>query len=74
MNDNVVDFPGPTTVDIPPNQVLQKAIEADLASVIVVGVDKDGKFYLAMSNASIPECGWQLEIAKTILMDAAIGD
>lgn len=74
MNDNIVDFPGPTTAPIPPNQVLQKAMEADLASAIVVGLDKEGKFYLAMSNSSIPECGWQLEIAKTMLMNAAIGD
>lgn len=37
MNDNVIDFPGGTTVDIPAEKILKAAIEADLGDCVVMG-------------------------------------
>lgn len=47
MNDNVIRFPGASTVDIPAESILKDAIEAGLTDVVVMGWTKDGDEYFA---------------------------
>lgn len=53
MTDNVVDFPGGTTVDIPAEKVLKAAIEADLDDVVVMGWTKDRNEYFAGTTSDL---------------------
>lgn len=68
MTDNVIAFPGVTTLDIEPSKVLSSAIEQDLDSAIVIGRDKDGSLYFAASGGDAFETLWLLEIAKRELL------
>lgn len=43
-----------TTLPIPPEKVLQAAIDRGLQEVVVVGFDNDGEFYFAGSDAGTP--------------------
>lgn len=61
-----------TRLDIPVDRVLQKALDADLDAVAVVGWDKSGKLYFAGSYAAGPETLWLLALAQRELL--AIGD
>lgn len=53
-----------TRLDIPVDRVLDAAKESGLESVIVVGRDGNGEFYLASSKANVVEVLWDLEVAK----------
>lgn len=53
MNDNVIDFPGGTTVDIPAEKILKAAIEADLGDCVVMGWTKDGDEYFAGTTSDL---------------------
>lgn len=66
--DNVVMFPGATSLDIPPDRVLAGAMEK-LELAIVIGVDKDGDLYFAASTADDREINWLLDMAKRALFD-----
>jgi hypothetical protein len=65
---DVVELDVVTSLDLPPERILNKALEKDLAGVIVVGTDKDGEFYFASSYAAGPEVLWLLEGAKMKLL------
>jgi len=62
--DNVVVFPGPTTLDIPVERVLSAAQEAGLAGVLVIGALPSGALYVAASSGSPAEAVWDMERAK----------
>lgn len=51
MTDNVVQFPGATTVDLSAGAVLKMAMEEKLDMVVVMGWDKDGNEYLASTTS-----------------------
>lgn len=53
MNDNVVQFPGATTMDVPVQKVLEEAIKADLEDVVVMGWTKDGQEFFSGSSSDI---------------------
>lgn len=59
---NVVDFTGITRLDLDPERVLAKAA-GQLASVIVVGFDKDGEEFFASSVSDGGEALWILQRA-----------
>lgn len=46
---DVVPFTGNTTADMPPETVLSAAIEAGIDPAVVIGLDNDGRFYVASS-------------------------
>ncbi len=71
MSENVVTFPGITTLDIPPERILQKAGEAGLMDVVVLGYDKNGDEYFASSVADGAEVLWLLERLKLQLLRLA---
>jgi hypothetical protein len=60
----VVDQNWPTSLDILPERVLTGALEADLETVIVIGMTKDGALYTGTSQASLAENVLLLEVAK----------
>jgi len=60
----VVDQNWPTSLDILPERVLTGALEADLETVVLVGMTKDGALYMGTSQASIAENVLLLEVAK----------
>ncbi len=66
----VLPFTGGTTVQIPVPKVLAGAEEADLAEVVVVGIDREGAFYIASSLEGTAEMTVVLlERAKLRLLD-----
>jgi len=64
----VVPFIGPITGNIiPPENVLNGAIDAGLTEVTVIGYDQDGQIYVA-STTSPADVMWCLEEAKHYLL------
>ena len=64
---DVVDFDGFTTLPVDPDWLLQKAI-GQMARVVIIGVDKDGKEFLA---SSVADCGtilWDVERARLAVL------
>lgn len=57
-----------TTLDVPPERVLRRAMEADLEKVVVIGWDKEGEEYFASSVADGGDVLWMLERAKINLL------
>lgn len=67
---NVVVLPVITSLDIPTERVLQSALDAELQSCFVVGLDKDGEMYFASSMADGGDVLWWMEKAKAALLAA----
>ena len=67
--ENVLVFPGVTTLDLDVTRVLQAAIDAKPAYVLVIGEDSDGKLYFAASKSDGGEALWWKEKAKRALME-----
>jgi hypothetical protein len=51
-------------------RVLTKAIEADLATVVVVGWTQDGNIYFASTTADGGDILWLFEQSKQMLLNA----
>lgn len=69
--DNIVEFDGITSLDIPPPRILAKAAGAKLESVVVIGFREDGNFYFASSGADGGYVLWLLELAKKQLLETS---
>jgi len=67
MANNVVPFTGVTRLDLPADQVLDRAV-GKLKSVVIVGELEDGSEYFASSIADGPDVLWALERAKLRLL------
>lgn len=65
---SVVEFPGITSLDMPPERILRKAKDADLQSVVVIGFTRDGAEYFGSSLADGADVVWMLERAKLRLL------
>ena len=72
MADNVVELGNVTTLDLPAERVIQRAKDADLETVIVIGKDQDGDFWFASNKADGGTVLWFMEVARKRLME--IGD
>lgn len=70
--DNVVEWQGITTLDIPPTRILAKAAGAKLKECVVVGFDGDGELYFASSVADGGSVLWMFEIAKKRLLEVTL--
>lgn len=64
---NVVELSCQTTLDLPAERILSKALDADLDTAIVVGYDKDGDLYFASTTADGGNVLWLFEKAKLAL-------
>ena len=69
---DVINFDGPTTLDIPPDKVLEGALASKLASVIVIGETESGEIYHASSSADLAELILAAEIFKAEMLKQAI--
>lgn len=66
---NVVTLGCITTLDIPPERILNAAIGCDLETVLVIGRTKDGELYFAGSSADGGDALWLMELAKKALIE-----
>lgn len=69
----VIAFPGLTKADVPVENVLAGATEADIAEVVVIGFTRAGEFYFAASKADGSDVLWLLELAKKRLLEVGDG-
>lgn len=74
MPDNVVILPVITKLDIPIERVLQKAMDAGLTEVVVIGFDADGDEYFAASKPDGGSVLWHLMRAQKRLLAVPDGD
>jgi uncharacterized ParB-like nuclease family protein len=66
----VVDLPCATTLELPPDRVLNAAA-GKLDSVFILGVDKDGELYFASSNPDRFTLLWLLRKAEETIFETA---
>jgi len=67
MTDNVVVLDCITRLNIPPDRVLEMAINK-LEGVVLIGYDKEGREYFASSYADGGDTLWLLERCKMNLL------
>jgi len=65
---NVIDLPVITTLDIPSDRLLEKAI-GKVDDVLILGWDEDGELYFASSKGDGGHCLWLMELAKKKLLE-----
>lgn len=58
-----------TSLDIPPEKILNAAIQHDLETVLVIGRTKEGELYFAGSSADGGDALWLMALAKKALME-----
>ena len=66
---NVTVLPVITTLPIDVERVLQAAIDAKPAYVMVIGENADGELYFASSTSDGGDALWWMEKAKCALME-----
>lgn len=69
--DNVVDLNVVTSLPVPSEKLLAKALENGVTNVVILGYDPAGDFYFASSDADGGDVLWLLEIAKKRLLETA---
>lgn len=69
MKDNVVILPVVTSLPIPVERVLGKAVEADLKTVVVLGYTREGEEYFASSISDGGEVNWLMDQLKLQLLN-----
>jgi len=69
MTAEILNFTGITKGDIPPQAVLEGAMEMDLNEVVAVGYNSKGEFYFASSVGDIHRVLYLLEKAKKAIME-----
>lgn len=71
MTNNIVPFTGLTTVDLPPDQILEGALEK-LKEVVVLGVEIDtGSLYVAGNSGSLADVNWLIDQCKTLILNSS---
>jgi hypothetical protein len=68
MTDNVVNFPGITTLDMDPERIMEGARKANLSDIVILGYDQAGDEWFASSVADGAEVLWLLERLKLQLL------
>lgn len=58
-----------TTLDIPPERIIQGAKEAKVKNVMVLGYDENDGFYFASSFSDGGDALWLMEKAKKLLLE-----
>lgn len=60
-----------TTLPLPVTRIIDDT-PRDLSEIIVIGIDKEGDFYIATSEADGGNVLWWIEMAKRKLIDTAL--
>ncbi len=66
---DLLTFDGVSRLDLPPERILQCALDAKLDSAVVIGYDADGDFYFASTHADGGDVLWLMELAKKKLLE-----
>lgn len=53
MTENIIAFPGRTTIDLPATKVLDAAKDTEFDALFVVGITQEGRFYLAATTSDM---------------------
>jgi len=69
--DNVTVLPVITTLDLDVERVLQAAIDAKPAYVMVIGENADGNLYFSSSQSDGGTALWWMEKAKKALLEVS---
>ena len=64
-DDNVIYLNEATTEDIPPERVVEGALDANLSVAIVIGRRADGTIYFASSTGDVREAHWLVSVVAT---------
>ena len=64
-DDNVIYLNEATTEDIPPDRVIDAALDANLSVAIVIGRRPDGSIYFASSTGDVREAHWLVSVVAT---------
>jgi len=64
----VVTFPGKTSLNIPPERILEAA-KGKVSACMVVGIGEDGSLYVASSQGDVHWAHWMLNNAVAWLCD-----
>jgi len=64
-DDNVIYLSEATTEDIPPERVIEAALDANLSVAIVIGRRADGSIYFASSTGDVKEAHWLVSVVAT---------
>lgn len=67
-NSNVVTLNVVTSLPIPPDKVLQAAI-GQMDSTVIIGWDKEGKFYFAASDGNVKDTLWLVKMAEDFIAE-----
>lgn len=70
MTADIIGFPGDTTLDIDPDQVLRAAVGRYPKGVLLLGWNADGELCYASSIADVREMNWMLDLAKRDILEA----
>jgi len=70
-SNKVIPFTGVTTLDLPPDRVLE-AVLGKLEGVVVMGFDKDDQEYFASSYADGGTVLWLVERLKMQVLDVEV--
>ena len=68
---NIIDLPVITTLDLPSDRLLEKAI-GNVDDVLIIGWDKQGELYFASSKGDGGHCLWLMELAKKQLLEVVL--
>ena len=64
-DDNVIYLSEATADDIPPERVIEAALDASLSVAIVIGRRADGTIYFASSTGDVREAHWLVSAVAT---------
>ncbi len=65
----VVDLPVITKLDLDPQRVLQKALDAGMTEVVIIGFGAGGDFWFTSNKADAGSVLYHLEMARKKIMD-----
>ena len=63
-NENVVDFPGITRLNLDPERVIKASLKKKFSEIVLIGTTEDGEFYFASSVSDGGSVLWLLEGAR----------
>lgn len=69
MTAEIIQWRGDTKLDVPVENVLQGAQEANLDDVVVLGLDARGGVYFASTYGAAPDTLWLLERCRKRLIE-----
>lgn len=67
---NVIQFRGPTKLDLDPDTCLENT-KGKLDRFVIVGYDKEGEFFFSSTMGDGGDVLWLMELAKKRLLEVA---